>query len=139
MSHNLQRVRELIPNSKVMAVIKADAYGHSMSVAAEALDAADEFAVTDLDDVRSLRDNGVSKTITMLSSSFSLKDLNGMTQNLVRPVIYDYDQLDLLQQLDSSAALDLWLKLDTGMGRLGFSIEELGPIIDKLNLTLFKR
>ena len=104
MSHNLERVRELAPNSKVMAVIKADGYGHSMEVAAQALGSADEFAVTDLDDVRRLRQAGIGKTITMLSSSFGLDDLNAMAKNSVRPVIYDHEQLSLLSNLDSSAA-----------------------------------
>lgn len=133
MSHNLNRVRELTPNAKIMAVIKADGYGHSMVVAAAALASADEFAVTGLDDVERLRTSGVSKPITMLSANFCLGDLNQMSANLVRPVIYDYEQLSLLSEISSSAALDLWLKLDTGMGRLGFAAQDLPAIVEKLS------
>ena len=131
-THNLQRVRELTPNSKIMAVVKADGYGHSMEVAAQALGSADEFAVTGLDDVRRLRQAGIDKAITMLSSNFGVNDLNVMAKNAVRPVIYDHEQLSLLSNLDSNAALDLWLKLDTGMGRLGFSEQDLHLVVEKL-------
>jgi len=131
-SHNLARVKALVPNSKVMAVIKANGYGHSMAAASQALLEADEFAVTGLDDVSILRNMGVMKPITMLSSSFDVSDLNQMSANSVRPVIYDQEQFSLLSQLDKSAALDIWLKLDTGMGRLGLSIEDAELNIPKL-------
>lgn len=132
MQHNLQRVRELVPKSKVMAVIKADGYGHSMEVAAEALTSADEFAVTGLDDVARLRSQGFDKPITMLSATFSVDDLNQMPAQKVRPVIYDVDQLSVVAELDESAGLDLWLKVDTGMGRLGLCIEDAHLIAARL-------
>lgn len=126
--HNLQRVRELVPNASVMAVIKADGYGHNMSVVADVLADADEFAVTGLDDVARLRSQGINKSITMLSSRFNSTDLNQMSAQNVRPVIYDFSQLTDLQDLHESASLDLWIKVDTGMGRLGFSLDD-APLV----------
>ncbi len=122
--YNLQRVRKLAPDSKIMAVIKADGYGHGMEVVAESLAYADEFAVTCLDDVNRLRNQGFDKIITMLSSTFTVDDLNQMSANDVRPVIYDIDQLRQVSEIEQSAHLDLWLKIDTGMGRLGLSIDD---------------
>lgn len=130
--HNLQKVRELVPNAQLMAVIKADGYGHSMEVAASALDQADEFAVTGLDDVERLRGQGIDKPITMLSPTFNTDDLNQMSAQRVRPVIYDLGQLDALSGLDPSAELDIWLKVDTGMGRLGLCIEDAHLIASRL-------
>ena len=132
-SHNLQRVREIASNTKVMAVIKADGYGHSMEVAAQALDEADEFAVTSLDDVSRLRSKGFNKPITMLSATFTVDDLNSMSALSVRPVIYDHEQLNCLIKLNKSAKLDLWIKIDTGMGRLGLSIEEAKRVLAQLS------
>lgn len=126
--HNLQRVRELVPNTRVMAVIKADGYGHNMKVVADALANADEFAVTGLDDLAQLRAQGITKQVTMLSSRFTVDDLNAMASLNVRPVVYDLDQLSELKKLDQSANLDLWIKVDTGMGRLGFSLED-APLV----------
>jgi len=131
--HNLQRVRELVPHAQVMAVIKADGYGHSMEVAAKALESADEFAVTCLDDVERLHRQGVDKPMTMLSSTFGLDDLNIMSSRRVRPVIYDLDQLSTLAKIDQTANLDLWLKVDTGMGRLGLAIEDAHLIAARLS------
>jgi len=130
--HNLQRVRELIPNTQVMAVIKADGYGHGMEVAAQALQDADEFAVTGLDDVVRLRGQGFDKPITMLSPVFSAEDLSQMAAQGVRPVIYDLDQLSMLSELNEDAKLDLWLKIDTGMGRLGVCIEDAHIVTARL-------
>lgn len=130
--HNLQQVRKLVPSAKVMAVIKADGYGHSMETVAAALEAADEFAVTCLDDVARLRSQGFGKPITMLSSTFTVDDLHRMPAQQVRPVVYDLGQLSSLSELDDSANLDLWLKVDTGMGRLGFCIEDAHLIAARL-------
>jgi alanine racemase len=130
--YNLQRVRELTPAARIMAVIKANGYGHDMLVAADALNTADEFAVTCLDDLECLRAHGISKQVTLLSSRFDVEDLNQMSSQSVRPVIYDFDQLAEIKKLNQLANLDLWLKVDTGMGRLGFSLEDAPIIATKL-------
>jgi alanine racemase len=130
--HNLQRVREWVPSAKVMAVIKADGYGHGMEAAAAALANADEFAVSSLDGVARLRKQGVDKPITMLSATFTVDDLNAMAAQKVRPVIYDLAQLAALSELDQAADLDCWLKIDTGMGRLGLCIDDAHLIAPRL-------
>lgn len=132
-SHNLNRIRELAPTSKVMAVIKADAYGHGMTLAASALEAADEFAVTCTDDARRLRENSVDKPLTLLSAQIDSAALTWFAGNDIRPVIYDYEQLDCLRSIDASLTLNVWLKVDTGMGRLGFSAEEISNVYKIVN------
>jgi len=122
MKHNLRQLRVLTPNAKIMAVIKADGYGHSMEVAAHALDEADEFAVTALDDVERLRSLGIDKPLT----------LDQMSAQSVRPVIYDLSQLATLSQVSPNAELDIWLKIDTGMGRLGLCIEDAHRVAIRL-------
>jgi alanine racemase len=130
--YNLKRVTTIVPAAKVMAVIKADGYGHGMEVAAKALANADEFAVSSLDDVKRLRSQGFDKPITMLSATFDTDDLNSMSAQNVRPVIYDLTQLSLLAELSETAELDLWLKRDTGMGRLGLCIDDAHLIAARL-------
>jgi alanine racemase len=121
-----------VPKAKVMAVIKADGYGHGMEIAAKALASADEFAVSSLDDVKRLRSQGFDKPITMLSATFDADDLNIMPAQSVRPVIYDLSQLPVLAKLSATAELDLWLKVDTGMGRLGLCVEDAHLIAARL-------
>ena len=103
-----------------------------MTVAAQNLDEADEFGVTDFDDVQSLRAQGVAKPVTLLSSSFNSENLALFSQQGVRPVVYDYTQLAMFDDLPSKTSLDVWLKVDTGMGRLGFSIDEAHTALARL-------
>jgi len=130
--HNLQRVREMVSDTKIMAVIKADGYGHSIELAAAALSSADEFAVTSLDDVERLHSQGFDKPMTLLSSRFSVEDLERMSARKIRPAIYDLEQVSALSELDISTNLDVWLKVDTGMGRLGFCIDDAHLIANRL-------
>lgn len=130
--HNLQVVRELTPAAKVMAIIKADGYGHGMELAADALQGADEFGVTCQDDAERLRLHGVSKPLTLLSSRFSHDDLATFGAKRWRPVIYDFSQLAAFDSLPASAGLEVWLKIDTGMGRLGFSLSEADDVAQRL-------
>jgi len=116
-----------------MAVIKADAYGHDMGVAAECLHSAEEFAVSSLDDVARLRSLGIVKVITLLSASFDSDDLNSLITQNVRPSLYDYSQLALFENLPDNADLSIWLKVDTGMGRLGLSMEEIPGVLKRLS------
>jgi len=130
--HNLNRVREMVPDAAVMAVIKADAYGHGMELAAKCLIAADEFAVTCLEDLQRLHRFGIDKPVTLLSARFDKSDLEYFAKHLTRPVIHEYEHLQCLRSLPSGTNLQIWLKVDTGMGRLGFSVEELPNVYARI-------
>lgn len=133
--HNLQRARELAGNSKIMAVIKADAYGHGMEAAADALQDADEFGVNSLDDVHRLRDHGVCKPLNILSANLNIEQLNGLGKLNVRCICFDFAQLSVFEMLDDSTDISVWIKIDTGMGRLGFAPEELGLVYNRLSVV----
>lgn len=134
LTHNVERIRQFVPNSNIMAVIKADAYGHGMELVANHLcDLVDEFAVTSIEDVQRLHSVGIKKPLTLLSAQFTSSDLEWFAENRIRPVIYDYEQLDALKSIAPDTELDSWLKVDTGMGRLGFSADELPRVRDSLN------
>jgi len=132
LKHNLGVVRQMVPDAKVMAVIKADGYGHGMEIVADALLAADEYAINSMDDVCRLRAHGVDKPLTALSASLDLTILREMHRLNVRPTIYHDSQIQLFEQLDSQYALSVWLKVDTGMGRLGFLADELDRVLKRL-------
>lgn len=133
--HNLNRVRELALNSKVMAVIKGDGYGHDMDLVVSALlksnNPAEQFAVTDIADWYRLRQQGVSQPITLLSAQLEKTEIESLIEdfrehgNQNEYVVYDWSQIDTLKQFSNQqTGLSVWIKLDTGMGRLGFAIAE---------------
>ncbi|WP_273457100.1 alanine racemase [Nevskia ramosa] len=124
--HNLQRVREFAPQSKVMAAIKADAYGHGAVPVARALAEAgvDAFAVACLEEAVTLRDAGIATRIALLEGVLSAEEAEEAARLELEIVIHDRWQLELLASLPPTTALRVWFKLDSGMHRLGFPLAE---------------
>ncbi|MFT5656119.1 MAG: alanine racemase [Arenicella sp.] len=132
LKHNLTKIRERCPESRLMAVIKADGYGHGMELVAQVLNDADEFAVSGQDELWRLRANGIDKPVTLLSAHFNLGELEQMLDQNVRPTIYDVSQIEILEQLSTNASMSVWLKVDTGMGRLGLLENQLTDALRRL-------
>ena len=120
--HNLQRVKSFAPDSKVIAVIKANAYGHGVQTAAEALSDADAFALATPNEAICLRQSGVSKPLMVFQGFSSLEELKILADLDIQVIVHQPQQIDLLEQC-SDVKLDIWLKIDTGMHRLGLPIE----------------
>ncbi len=118
--HNLQQVRTRAPGARVMAVIKADAYGHGALHCARALAAADAFAVARFSEARELRESGIDKRILLLPGVFSADELGRAAQLHLDIALHQYQQLEVLEQA-RGLQLDVWLKINTGMHRLGFT------------------
>ncbi len=123
LQHNLRKVRDAAPGRRVMAVIKANAYGHGMLSAARALSDADAYAVACLDEAMVLREAGINKTIVLLEGFFSAAELPLLAQYGIAAVIHHDSQLRMLEQTPLEGALRVWLKVDSGMHRLGFAPE----------------
>lgn len=117
---NLARVRALAGPAKVMAVVKADAYGHGLERCARALAAADAFGVASIADGLRLRAAGQRQRIVVLSGPDAPGDLHEMRRLQLEAVIHHDSQLAMLEAEHGGDALKVWLKLDTGMHRLGF-------------------
>ena len=118
--HNLAKVRGYAPNAKVMAVIKANAYGHGLLIVAEALKSVDVFAVARVDEAIYLRQEGIRTRIAVLEGFSCIEELNNILHYRLEAVIHAEYQLSLLKQVKSQKTFIAWLKLDTGMNRLGF-------------------
>lgn len=129
---NLQRVRTLAPASQVMAVIKANGYGHGMLRVARALEAADAFGVACIDEAMSLRDAGISKPIVLLEGFFEAPELELIRQYELAIVVHHEFQLDMLEKTGMSTPVHVWLKIDTGMHRLGFKPLQVPRIYERL-------
>jgi alanine racemase len=118
--HNLQVVRRLAPKSKVMAVIKANAYGHGLITVARALESADALAIARLHEGLALRDAGIKNRIVLLEGFFDREQLEAAAAANLEAVVHAWEQIELLQAADAPTAVNIWLKLDSGMNRLGF-------------------
>jgi alanine racemase len=131
--HNLRRVRELAPRSRVMAVVKANAYGHGLAIAAQALAEADAFAVASLDEAQIVRRAGLSNPIVLLEGVFSEQELEEASKWDCEFVVHDDYQLKLIEKSGLKDELTVWLKVDTGMNRLGFAPTALPDAWKRLN------
>jgi alanine racemase len=118
---NLARVRELAQGAKVMAVVKADAYGHGLERCARALSGTDAFGVASIADGLRLRAAGQRQRIVVLSGPDAASDLAEMRRLRLEAVIHHESQLAMLEAERGGEPLKVWLNLDTGMHRLGFA------------------
>jgi alanine racemase len=118
--HNYDVVHRLAPSSKAMAVIKANAYGHGVARVARALADADGYALVELDAAVRLREAGYQQRIVLLEGFFDVRELTVIVEHELAPVVHSMQQLDMMRDLGSGARLDVLLKLNTGMNRLGY-------------------
>ncbi|HWG70283.1 MAG TPA: alanine racemase [Steroidobacteraceae bacterium] len=118
--HNLQALRRLAPKSRVMAVIKANAYGHGLVTVARALRAADAFAVARVDEGLALRAAGIEAPTVLLEGVFDREQLEAAAAAGFELVMHTWEQIELLRECASGTSFKVWLKLDSGMNRLGF-------------------
>jgi len=124
---------KLAPKSKNVAVIKADAYGHGMLRVAEALqDVVPAFAVAILDEALELRKESISTPILVLEGVNSTDAIETAVANSLSLVVHSEEQVSLMQQARLSTPVSIWLKVDTGMHRLGLSPTQLVPVLERL-------
>jgi alanine racemase len=132
--HNLALVRSYAPNAKTIAVIKANGYGHGMLRIAEALADADAFAVARVDEGLRLRKAGIRKRIVVLEGFSYDDELDEFLAYQLDAVVHTGVQVDLLEKRQGLERLSVWLKLDSGMNRLGFKGHELDLAYQRLRL-----
>ncbi len=129
---NNLRVARKATSSRIMAVIKANAYGHGLSRVAEALEDAEGLALLDVRDAAQLREAGCRQTILLLEGFFSLEDLHLIAQYELATVIHNAQQLASLNAYPRRGNLQVWLKINSGMNRLGFMPEEIPAVMERL-------
>ncbi|MDF2690798.1 MAG: alr [Gammaproteobacteria bacterium] len=121
LKHNLAQVKALAPQSKIVAMVKTNAYGHGFLQCAKALEAADYFGVATLEEALTLRNNAINTPILLMPGFQTQEEMELLEQYQIDSVIYDPFQLELLKQ--AKKPLRVWLKFETGMHRLGFTPE----------------
>ena len=132
LAHNLGVVRQHTTGSRVMAVIKADAYGHGMLRTASALRNANGYAVLRVEEGIALRDAGYTQTILLLEGFFTPDELPLLAHHRLTAVIHCFEQIDMLAHTGLPGKLDIFLKINTGMNRLGFTPEAFQKALARL-------
>jgi alanine racemase len=130
---NLKLIRSHAPESRVMAVVKANAYGHGLLPTALALIEADAFAVARLEEAIMLRQAGIRHRIVLLEGVFDAAQLAESARHQFDLVVHHPLQIELLEAFRGSQPWALWLKVDTGMNRLGFRPEDFRAAWERLS------
>lgn len=130
--HNLQRIRAMAPESKIMAVVKANAYGHGIERMAPCLSEADAFAVASVDEALALRHLGVTHPIVLLEGIFCPSELPDVVEHRLELVVHSDEQIAMLKTHQGCHNLVIWIKVDTGMHRLGFAPSEVARVWHQL-------
>lgn len=132
--NNYHYIDKIAKNSNTIAVIKADAYGHDANEVAHALkDSVKLFAVGFIDEALALRQDGITTQILILEGPFKESDFELALQNNFSLMLHSQYQLDWLKALNFEFTSDLWIKVDTGMNRLGFQIDDITSVTEQLS------
>jgi len=131
--HNFNIVRQAVGTAQSMVVIKANGYGHGMLEMARALPMADGFAVACLQEALPLRQAGITQPILLLEGCFQADELQQVIQQQLAVVVHQPCQIEWLEALGRvSKPIEVWLKVDSGMHRLGFLPEQVGDVLARL-------
>jgi alanine racemase len=126
LAHNLDVARRHAAGARILAVLKANAYGHGLVRAARALAKADGFAVLDLAEAVALREEFPDKPILLLEGIFHAADLSVVGTHGIHVVVHCAKQLDLLKAWPLPGPIDVFLKMNSGMNRLGIAPAAFG-------------
>lgn len=131
--HNYLLSRAQAPQSKAYAVLKANAYGHGLLDAVQALtDVADGFALLNIEDAVRLREAGVQQDIVLLEGAFDAEEAAAMAHYRLGGAIHSQQQISWLAKGSAKHPVSCWLKINSGMNRLGFTPAEAAPALAQL-------
>jgi alanine racemase len=130
---NLARVRDKAPQTQVLAVVKANAYGHGLARVLPALDDADGLALVELDAAVMLREQMYARRILLLEGFFEEPELSILAQRRLATVVHDDEQVKMLESATLARPLEVFVKVNTGMNRLGFRPAEVAAVCARLS------
>ncbi|WP_428773581.1 alanine racemase [Vibrio sp.] len=135
LSDNYNILKKKSANKSVVAVIKGDAYGHNAVKTAQTLTQADMFAVSRIEEALELRGEGITQPVLLLEGCFCKADLETAAREGFHTAIHCKEQLEDLKQANITQPITVWLKLDTGMHRLGVHPYELNDYVRQIEAT----
>jgi len=130
---NLARAREKAPGAQVFAVVKANAYGHGLARVLPALEQADGLALVELDAAIALRESRYSRRILLIEGFFEERELAEISQRRLAVVVHDAEQVRMLETAPLARPLEVFVKVNTGMNRLGFAPADVADVCARLS------
>lgn len=130
--HNMETVKTLAPQSAVVAMLKANAYGHGIIEVANALTKADAFAVARIDEAIQLREAGIHHRLILLSGIQSANDLLLCSDLGLDIVVHDASAISYFDREELPRKVNVWVKIDSGMHRLGIPPQDSQSIIQSM-------
>lgn len=131
--HNYDLLKDITGGKRLIAVVKADAYGHGAIEVTKALPQADAFAVAAVGEAVALRKAGIDQKILVLGGFVRQQELAQCIEHKLDPVIHQQTHLDMLRQSDDLDGIQVWVKIDSGMGRLGYQPDKVADVLDQLD------
>lgn len=133
LKHNISLVRHHAPHSKIVSVVKANAYGHGAAMVAQAIaDSTDMMTVSCIEEASVLREVGIQCGILLLEGVFSTEELALAAALDLELVVHEVEQISQLARCDLAFQFAVWLKIDTGMHRLGIQPEQTAECFEQL-------
>jgi alanine racemase len=135
LQHNLAVVKQHAPHSKIMAVVKANGYGHGLLNVAHSLNAAEGFAVLGINEAIILREAGFKQTLLLLEGVFCADELKAIADYSIDIVVHSGLQLDMLLSAELAKPVHVHLKMNSGMNRLGFKSNDYIAVFNQLKTS----
>ncbi|MGD9033555.1 MAG: alanine racemase [Desulfobacteraceae bacterium] len=134
LEHNLNQVKKLLaPETRIMGVVKSDAYGHGLIPVSKVLESngIDYLGVAHLYEALELRNNGIKRPIVILCGVRTQEEAREAVEKDLTPVLFDLEMAEALakESARTGKGINVQLKVDTGMGRLGIPLSELEPFM----------
>lgn len=132
LQHNLKQVKKFAPHSRIVAMVKANAYGHGIQNVIKGLANCDSYGVASIDEACILRDLRVSQPIIIFDGFFTADELLPISYGNFSIVVHSAWQIEALEQIQMPQPISLWLKINSGMNRLGFMPQDISEIWHRL-------
>lgn len=132
-AHNLQVVRDLVGQRYIMAMIKANGYGHGILPVAKAIDSVSGFGVATIDEACQLKEAKIKSPIVLMSGFTDREELQFLVEHEIATIVHHENQINLLEKATFPKPFNIWLKVDTGMHRLGILPQQFNELFSRLN------
>ena len=132
LKHNYSRIQQLIDDRSILAMVKSNGYGHGLTRVARALSRADAFGVAAVDEAIILREAGIGQPIVVMAGFYDNEEIALFSHYQLSAVVHHPEQLTALEKQKLSTPLNIWLKIDTGMHRLGFPPDQVSTAYRRL-------
>ncbi len=132
LEHNFKQIQSRAPRSAILAMVKSNAYGHGLERVAKTLTEADGFGVACIDEVERLRNADIRQRIVLMTGFHTPEELLCLHQLEATPVIHNELQISILSESNLTSSIPVWVKVNIGMGRLGFQLTEVGDVLERL-------